>query len=218
MKPLLRAVLMLNAFMLLAFGLLLLLTPWQALYDALQLVQVEPALAGQGFGIALVGLAWLALHASFDGAFTVPVARVAGHVTWLTGLLMLVWLIGLHTPDLTGFGQLVAGLTGAVLLIIGLGEIRLAGGVRRREKARIAEAAATARAEKPGGKAARTSGVVTEPLFAPAEATSSDGFAGARPAVSPAAQAEHPSASASDNDARDAAADTPAGPRPPFHG
>src|ERR1700754_911989 len=108
MKPLLRAVLIIDALLLLAFGLLFLATPWKSLYDALHLVQTDPVLVGQGFGLALVGLAWLALHASLDGAMTATVAKVVGHVNWLTAVLMLVWLIGLHSPPLTGFGQLVA--------------------------------------------------------------------------------------------------------------
>ena len=117
MKPLLRAVLVVDALLLLGFGLLFLLTPWTSLYDALLLVQTQPALVGQAFGVALVGLAWLALHASFDGALTSSVARAVGHVNWLTGVLMLVWLLGLHTPSLNGFGQIVAVLTGVVLLL-----------------------------------------------------------------------------------------------------
>jgi hypothetical protein len=92
MKPLLRAVLIIDALLLLAFGLLFLLTPWTSLYNALQLVQTEPTLVGQGLGIALIGLAWLAFHASIDGALTATVSKVVGHVNWLTGLLMLVWL------------------------------------------------------------------------------------------------------------------------------
>jgi hypothetical protein len=146
MKPLLRAVLIIDALLLLAFGLLFLLTPWKSLYDALQLVQTDPVLVGQGFGIALVGLAWLALHASIDGAMTATTAKVVGHVNWLTGVLMLVWLVGLHTPQLTGFGQLVAVLTGVVLLVIGLGGVKLSCAVKRRE--RLAGTAAAERADR----------------------------------------------------------------------
>jgi hypothetical protein len=146
MKPLLRAVLILDALLLLAFGLLFLLTPWKSLYDALQLVQTDPALVGQGFGVALIGLAWLALHASIDGSLTATVAKIVGHVNWLTGLLMLVWLIGLHTPSLTGFGQLVAVLTGVVLVVVGLGGVRLARAVRRRD--RVANAVVSERADR----------------------------------------------------------------------
>jgi len=152
MKPLLRAVLVVDALLLLAFGVLFLLTPWTSLYDALQLVQTQPALAGQAFGVALLGLAWLALHAAIDGALTSPVARAVGHVNWLTGVLMLVWLLGLHTPALTGFGQIVAVLTGVVLLVLGLGGVRLSGAVRRREKLRVAESAAAERADRQAAK------------------------------------------------------------------
>jgi hypothetical protein len=146
MKPLLRAVLIIDALLLLAFGLLLLLTPWKSLYDALQLVQTDPVLVGQGAGIALIGLAWLALHASIDGAMTATTAKVVGHVNWLTGVLMLVWLVGLHTPPMTGLGQLVAVIAAAVLLVIGLGGARLAGAVKRRE--RLASTAAAERADR----------------------------------------------------------------------
>jgi hypothetical protein len=152
MKPLLRAVLILDALLLLAFGVLFLLTPWTSLYNALLLVQTQPALVGQGFGVALIGLAWLALHASLDGSLTSTVAKVVGHVNWLTGVLMLVWLLGLHTPALTGFGQIVAVLTGVVLLVIGLGGVRLSGAVRRRERVRVAEATAAERAERQAAK------------------------------------------------------------------
>ncbi|WP_109483297.1 hypothetical protein [Paraburkholderia sp. C35] len=152
MKPLLRAVLIIDALLLLAFGLLFLLTPWKSLYDALQLVQTDPVLVGQGLGIALIGLAWLALHASIDGAMTATTAKVVGHVNWLTGVLMLVWLVGLHMPQLTGFGQLVAVLVAVVLLVIGLGGVRLAGAVKRRD--RLAAAAAVERTDRVATRAA----------------------------------------------------------------
>ena len=235
MKPLLRAVLIIDALLLLAFGLLFLLTPWTSLYNALQLVQTQPALAGQGFGVALIGLAWLALHASIDGALTSTVAKVVGHVNWLTGVLMLVWLVGLHTPALTGFGQIVAVLTGVVLLVIGLGGVRLSGAVRRREKGRLAEAAAAGRAERQATKdAARDAGNKREPgrvtagvPVYPAEPVVEPVLPVTRP-VSPVSAAPvhqvvgEPGLTASERTARDearnAAADTPGAPRPPFHG
>ncbi len=158
MKPLLRVVLILDALLLLAFGLLFLLTPWTSLYDALQLAQSQPALVGQAFGVALIGLAWLALHASFDGALTSTVAKVVGHVNWLTGVLMLVWLLGLRTPSLTGFGQVAAVLAGVVLVVIGLGGVRLSGAVRRREKGIVVKGSST-RAEK---RAAKEAGIQAE--------------------------------------------------------
>jgi hypothetical protein len=148
MKPLLRAVLVINALIFLAFGVLFLLTPWAALYSALQLVQMQPAFAGQLFGIALIGLSWLAFHAAVDGALTATAAKVSGHVEWLSGVVLLVWLLGLRTPQLESFGQIVSALAGVVLLILGLGSVRLAGAVRRRERAVLAGAASAGRAEK----------------------------------------------------------------------
>ncbi|WP_027214013.1 hypothetical protein [Burkholderia sp. WSM2232] len=285
MKPLLRAVLVVDALLLLAFGVLFLLTPWTSLYDALQLVQTQPALAGQAFGVALLGLAWLALHAAIDGALTSPVARAVGHVNWLTGVLMLVWLLGLHTPALTGFGQIVAVLTGVVLLVLGLGGVRLSGAVRRREKLRVAEAAAAERADRQAAKDAEknaanreanrrepvvpaTAGFpvyradpVTEPAIVPPvapavapaaapvvdsagkpvvppataapaahavptasqarpvnPATSAPLHASTGEALSPSERAARAEAAAARDDARDAAADSPHAPRPPFHG
>jgi hypothetical protein len=88
---------------------------------------------------------------------TSTVAKVVGHVHWLIGLLMLVWLLGLHTPSLTGFGQMVSVLAGVVLVVIGLGGVRLSGAVRRREKGVVVKSSsskADGRAEKRAAKEA----------------------------------------------------------------
>jgi hypothetical protein len=248
MKPLLRAVLVIDALLLLAFGLLFLLTPWTSLYNALQLVQTDPALVGQAFGLALLGLAWLALHAAIDGAMTRRVARIVGHVNWLTGVLMLVWLIGLHKPSLTAFGQLVSAVVALVLVVIGLGGVRLARLVRRRERVRVAEVAAAGREQKRVDKEAASArqadrdvnrGVDSEPRVYGAEPA----MASTRP-VSPATglplepdftAAHQPGVVTAEtrtvetrttvtghdvarDEARDDAADAPGAPRPPFHG
>jgi hypothetical protein len=228
MKPLLRAVLIIDALLLLAFGVLFLLTPWTSLYNALQLVQTQPTLVGQGLGIALIGLAWLAFHASIDGALTSTVAKVVGHVNWLTGLLMVVWLIGMHRPELTGFGQLVAVLTGVVLVVLGLGGVRLSRTVRRRERLRLAEIAAAERAERQAAKdAARGRDVVgyraesvVEPVAPPVVRPASPiSPATGHPVEPDFAAANRPGTlSASDAEARSSAADAPGAPRPPFHG
>lgn len=232
MKPLLRAVLIIDALLLLAFGVLFLLTPWTSLYNALQLVQTQPTLVGQGLGIALIGLAWLAFHASIDGALTSTVAKVVGHVNWLTGLLMVVWLIGMHRPELTGFGQLVAVLAGVVLVVLGLGGVRLSGAVRRRERLRLAESVAAERAEKQAAKdAARGRDAVSyraEPVVEPVVPPVAPPVVRPASPISPAtghpvepdfAAANRPGTlSASDVEARSSAADAPGAPRPPFHG
>lgn len=166
MKPLLRVVLIVDALILLGFGVLFVLTPWTLLYDALQLVQAQPALIGQAFGVVLLGFAWLALRAAFDGALTATVGRTAGHVNWIAGVLMLAWLIGLHKPQLTGFGQLVAGAVGVCLIIVGLGGARLAGMVKLRDKALASEAAVQQREARLAAKAKRDEPVVyAKPVF-----------------------------------------------------
>jgi hypothetical protein len=150
MKPLLRIVLIVNALIFLAFGLLFLLTPWAGLYGALQLdaIRVQPAFAGQLLGVALAGLAWLAFHAAIDGALTARAARVSGHVEWVSGVIVLVWLLGIRTPEVDGVGQVGAAIVGIVLMVLGLGSVRLSSAVRRRERAAQAGAASAERAEK----------------------------------------------------------------------
>jgi hypothetical protein len=170
MKPLLRAVLVINALIFLAFGVLFLLTPWTALWASMHLVTVQPPFIGQLFGVALIGIAWLAVHAAIDGALTATAAKVSGHVEWLSGLVMMVWLLGLRTPELTGFGQVIAALTGVGMLVLGLGSVRLSGAVRRRERAALAGAAAAERAEKRAAKTRaeeRMSAPVTAPVRPP---------------------------------------------------
>ncbi|WP_296654364.1 hypothetical protein [Paraburkholderia sp.] len=224
MKLLLRVVLIVDALMLLGFGALFLLTPWTSLYDALQLVQPQPAFVGQVLGVTLLGLSWLAVRAAFDGAMTVPVGRVAGHINWISGVLMLVWLIGLHKPQLTAFGQLIAGGVGAWLIVIGFGAVRLAGAVRRREKARAqaqpqaqtAEATATWRGAK--SEPRRESVTYAEPVFSGAEPAGGGAQAQEarpQPAAGDAAQRTTLSAEEARLAARDEAADAP---RPPLHG
>ncbi|CAB3972255.1 hypothetical protein L3V59_11385 [Burkholderia aenigmatica] len=160
MKPLLRAVLIIDAVLLLAFGVLFVLTPWQSLFNALQLASVQPAMLGQAFGIALLGLAWLAFHAAFNGDLTAPVARSVGHVYWLTGVLTIVWSIGTGSgPALAAAGRVLSAVAGVVLIVLGLGGVRLASAVRRREKAQALEARAPA--QRPA-----------EPAMAPAPASS----------------------------------------------
>ncbi|MBU9660977.1 hypothetical protein KTF22_03600 [Burkholderia multivorans] len=150
MKPLLRAVLVVDAVLLLAFGLLFVLTPWHALFNALQLANVEPAMLGQAFGIALLGLAWLAFHAAVNGDLTAPVARAVGHVNWLTGVLTVVWSIGTGSgPALAAAGRVLSAIAGVVLIVLGLGGVRLASAVRRRERAQALDARAPQRTSEP---------------------------------------------------------------------
>ncbi|WP_179403829.1 hypothetical protein [Burkholderia guangdongensis] len=187
MKPLLRAVLIVDALLLIAVGGLCLLSPWRALFDALQLASIEPPMVGQALGIALVGLAWLALHAAIDGDLTTSIARAVSHVNWLTGALMLVWVIALRDPSLSGLGQLVSVVAGAALVIVGFGGARLAAAVRRRERAQALDAAKTAQVAK-GVKGAR--GVKDAPE--PALNTAPRVEPGVEPSIAPASSAAWP--------------------------
>ncbi|KVT13427.1 hypothetical protein WT24_10170 [Burkholderia sp. MSMB1078WGS] len=179
MKPLLRAVLIVDAVLLLAFGVLFVLTPWQALFNALQLANIQPAMLGQAFGIALLGLAWLAFHAAFNGDLTAPVARSVGHVYWLTGVLTIVWSIGTGSgPALAAAGRVLSAVAGVALIVLGLGGVRLASAVRRREKAQALEGRSAQRPVEPAPAWAaqpRVEPVVGRPVApsAPAAATSS---------------------------------------------
>jgi hypothetical protein len=228
MKPLLRAVLVLDALLFLAFGVLFLLTPWTSLYGALHLVAIEPALGGQLFGLALLGLAWLALHGVVNGAITAAAARIAGHVTWLTGGVILVWLIALRTSLVLASRASATALAGAALLIVGLGGVRLAGAVRRRDKAAAAAQVAQAREPERVGTSYPAAGAArpvestmrtAEPAMGAVDPVTDEPLkATAKPAVEPAAAHLSPSQQAARDEARDAAADSPHGPRPPFHG
>ncbi|QVN18676.1 hypothetical protein [Burkholderia pyrrocinia] len=184
MKPLLRAVLIIDAVLLLAFGVLFVLTPWQSLFNALQLANVQPAMLGQAFGIALLGLAWLAFHAAFNGDLTAPVARSVGHVYWLTGVLTIVWSIGTGSgPALAAAGRVLSAVAGVALIVLGLGGVRLASAVRRREKAQALDARAPAQpAMAPASSPApqRVEPVVSRPAAptAPSSAASSQSSGG----------------------------------------
>ncbi len=60
---------------------------------------VQPAFAGRVFGIALIRLVVARVSCRRSTARDWrPLAKVSGHVNWLTGVLLLVWLLGLRTP------------------------------------------------------------------------------------------------------------------------
>ncbi|OXI73633.1 hypothetical protein CFB81_10055 [Burkholderia sp. AU28863] len=197
MKPLLRAVLIVDAVLLLAFGVLFVLTPWQALFNALQLANLQPAMLGQAFGIALLGLAWLAFHAAFNGDLTAPVARAVGHVYWLTGVLTVVWSIGTGSgPALAAAGRVLSAVAGVALILLGLGGVRLASAVRRREKAQALEGRDAQRPVEPAPASAvqpRVEPVVSRPVAPSAPAAAAPSAASERASGSVAFDARPPS-------------------------
>ncbi|CAB3655543.1 hypothetical protein [Trinickia soli] len=228
MKPLLRAVLVVDAGLYLSSGAVLLLTPLAGLQRALQMTPIEPAMVGQMLGLMLLGIAWLSLRGAVDGAMTIGVARIVGHLTWLAGALVLAWTIGPHTLWLPALGIVPNLLIGGLLVVVGLGGARFAQAVRRREVARAAQGAVGKPRGAPAAAVAASSAPV-EPVLrpvppgvgaAPAEAEARD----AGRVVDVRSETVAPPAAAA------ASVDAPRGngegrpvssahaPRPPFHG
>jgi hypothetical protein len=179
MKPILRALLVIDGIITLLLGLALVVSPWADSIVALQAIAPHPPALGQLFGISLLGIAWLQLHAAVDGQLTLTVARVSGHVNWLSGIVLLIWLIVLHGTSVnTNQAVVLSGPAIAiVLLVLGLGLVRLAASIRRRNKQL---ALGTESAEKAERHARETrerereverTGVMTEPVFARPVAT-----------------------------------------------
>ena len=182
MKPILRALLVVNGIITLVLGLALVASPWADTIVALQAVAPQPPALGQLFGITLLGFAWLQLHAAYDGQLTIAVARVSGHVGWISGIVLLVWLIALHSATVdTNRAFVFSGPAVAiVLLVIGLGLVRLASAVRRRNRQLAVGAVSADKAERDARDArerereherviersAVDRGVAAEPVFA----------------------------------------------------
>lgn len=224
MKPLLRAVLIVDAGLYLSSGAALLLSPLTGVQRALQLTAIEPAMVGQMLGLALLGLAWLSLRGALDGAMTVGVAKIVGHVTWLAGALVLAWSIGPHTLWLPTLGIVPNLLIGGLLVVVGLGGARFAGAVRRREIGKAAQASSDAAKAKERGKSVPVTAVPVEPVFEPSKPVGA-GLADTGPrteqAFSPPAapgvgSADTSAAASGSGDVR--AAQSTSAPRPPFHG
>lgn len=236
MKPLLRAVLIVDAGLYLSSGAALLLSPLAGVQRALQLAPIEPAMAGQMLGLMLLGLAWLSLRGAVDGAMTVGVAKIVGHVTWLAGALVLAWTVGPHTLWLPPLGIVPNLLIGGLLVIVGLGGARFAGAVRRREIGKAAQASdggskGKAKARGAAAPSAPSPATPAEPVLRPSERAETAGDGAASRIERPFAVSPEPRARAVDgaaeSSARASAADgngdvrggQPASaPRPPFHG
>jgi hypothetical protein len=186
----------------------------------------------------------LSLRGAVDGAMTIGVAKIVGHVTWLAGALVIAWTIGPHTLWLPALGIVPNLLIGGLLIVVGLGGARFAAAVRKREIARAAQSA-DAKARGAAAQAAprpSTSMPVEPVLRSPEPARGVVGGGVASPHVlpdeplqpsnrpthvssapgSPAAARAAPASSAragaaSGNDDVRQTQQT-AAPRPPFHG
>lgn len=237
MKPLLRAVLIVDAGLYLSAGAALLLSPLAGVQRTLQLTPIEPAMVGQMLGLALLALGWLSLRGAVDGAMTVGVGKIVGHVTWLAGALVLAWTIGPHTLWLPPLGIVPNLLVGGLLVIVGLGGVRFAGMARRREIDKAAQAKGDG-SKNGKGRGAEASpvppsaaAVPTEPVLRPSERPQTAGDAVGSRIERPFAVSPEPSvrttdgaatssarASAADGNGDVQAARPASASRPPFHG
>ncbi|WP_205962805.1 hypothetical protein [Pararobbsia silviterrae] len=206
MKPILRALLVVDGVLTLVLGLALVASPWANTIVALQAVAPKPPALGQLFGIALLGFAWLQWHAAYDGQLTVAVARVTGHVNWISGVVLLAWLIALHDPSVEASRAIVFSgpVIALVLLVIGVGLVRLADAIRRRARASAdpsvfadeAEQRDRARIRERDREAASP----VEPAFARGHRVAAEPVADASPSPSSSVSGQH---GAHENDVRD---------------
>ena len=116
MKAMLRTVLFLDAALNLALGVLLIASFWSSLYAAIEVPAPSPVLYAQALGVAFIGVAWLQWHATVNGQLTATVAKVTGHINWVTGAFVLGWLIS-GQLSVTGGGKLLMPALGALAII-----------------------------------------------------------------------------------------------------
>jgi hypothetical protein len=174
----------------LVLGLALVASPWANTIVALQAVAPQPPALGQLFGITLLGLAWLQIHAAYDGQLTIAVARVTGNVSWISGIVLLIWLIALHSATVdTNRAFVFSGPAIAiVLLVIGIGLVRLASAVRRRNRQLAAGAVSAEKVARDAHDVREREreidrGVSGEPTFARPSTPSADPWKGSHAAA-----------------------------------
>lgn len=142
MKPMLRALLLVDALVWLVAAAFCLGAPWAPDGSVWQtVVPVDARLLAELFGVALLALVALRLAGVFQGGWTLGAARIVCHADWISGAAILVWLLAFHEPALSGPPQASAALVGVVLILLGLAQTRLALAMRRKQKLLTADAA-----------------------------------------------------------------------------
>lgn len=206
MKPVLRTLLAINAVIVLLFGLLFLLTPWLSVYPALSGFASSPALIGQLLGVFLLGFSALQAQAVFSGRLTAPVGRIAGTSLALAGVVVLIWDIALGLPDVDRSADYAVPFVGVVVLVLGLIQARLGGGVMAQERRLAVGEASARRAEVRAGSKANDavlhSGADADPYIGTPSAAVSRDATGTRFAGGPGELAETEAATRAERERR----------------
>jgi hypothetical protein len=113
-----------DAFALGAFGALLLLAPWDALYERLGVPRGEPELWTQAAGVLLLALAYLLWIAPRDARLTQGVALAAAIANLGGAALIVAWL--LSGVDTDGPGAMLLVLVAVVAAAFGAAEAWIA--------------------------------------------------------------------------------------------
>ncbi|SDV47436.1 hypothetical protein [Chitinasiproducens palmae] len=164
MKALLRTLLIVDGCIALVIAAVFLLTPWLSLLPPLDAFAAQPALLGQLLGVVVAGGGAMMLVAAFNGALTGAVGKVTGHTMWIASAFALVWMIGLRVPELSTNYLVVASIAAAVVLLLGLIQVKMGSSVRWRDRLAAEGAASAERAER---KALAERPVVAEPVAVP---------------------------------------------------
>jgi hypothetical protein len=117
-------VLRIDAFALGAFGVLLFLAPWDALYERLGIPRGEPELWTQAAGVLLLALAYLLWIAPRDARLTQGVALAAAIANLGGAALIVAWL--LSGIDTEGPGAVLLVVIAAVAAVFGAAEAWIA--------------------------------------------------------------------------------------------
>ena len=112
-----RQVMRANAAFYALAGLLLLVAPWNGLYDLLRLPIAQPEVFSQLGGVILIGFAYILSATPDNPAMLRPVASGAAAANGLAALVILVWLVT-GKLGIGGFGDVI--FVASMLLLAGL--------------------------------------------------------------------------------------------------
>ena len=109
-------------------GVLLVLSTWDGLYDALELPKPVPALLAQLGGLALLPVAYLLWLAAADRALTRPVAVATGMANGAGAVVITLWLAfrGQEDLEVGSSGIAILAVVAAALAALAIAELAVA--------------------------------------------------------------------------------------------